>query len=298
MKFFTRDWFNIREGSDIDLLMCVTKPAETFSEKYFQNLYHCMLKQHLRLYKEMSELTADDIFPPGRWDSLAIVNNEGGFTDASQFLPPEEVERVRNEILLKEQEAYDNFVPQVYDEEALTKQFDDNLYCSKKRLEALLPEDILKDVADIRVLALNKVSEDIKNRIRQFCAQKEEKVSKIQEEYQNYYNSIEKQLPEKIRKEYGFHDCIVTHFEQQGTDVIIELDHSGGFTNVCKVIYHNATMIEQDNIVGSWWICDEIYRMNDSYEFHSALQDENGQVRYFTVNASDIDFIRDTSSNI
>jgi len=32
------------------------------------------------------------------------------------------------------------------------------MYCRKKQLEALLPEDILKDVADIRVLALNKVS--------------------------------------------------------------------------------------------------------------------------------------------
>ena len=35
MKFFTREWFNLREGSDIDLLMCVTKPSEIFSEQYF-----------------------------------------------------------------------------------------------------------------------------------------------------------------------------------------------------------------------------------------------------------------------
>lgn len=297
MEFFTREWFNLREGSDIDLFMCVTKPAETFSEEYFQNLYHCMLKQHLRLYKEMSELTADDVFQPGRWDSLTIVNDEGGFTDASQFLSPEELERIRDDIHHKEQEAYDNFVPQVYDEEVLTKQFDDNMYCRKKQLEALLPEDILKDVADIRVLALNKVSENIKIRIRQFCAQKEEKVIKLQQEFQNHYSSIVTQLPEKIRNEYGFHDCKVTRFEQQGTDVIIELDHRGGFTNVCKLINHNATIIEQDNIEGSWWIYDEIYIMNDSYEFHAALQDENGQVRYFTVNASDIDFIKETGSN-
>lgn len=104
------------------------------------------------------------------------------------------------------------------------------------------------------------------------------------------------QLPEKIRKEYGFHDCKVTHYEQQETDVIIELDHRGGFTTVCKVIYHEATIIEQDNIEGSWWIYDEIYLMNGAYEFNAALQDENGKVRYFTVNASDINFIKDTES--
>jgi len=61
---------------------------------------------------------------------------------------------------------------------------------------------------------------------------------------------------------------------------------------VCKVIYHNATIIEQDNIEGSYWIYDEIYLVNDTYEFHVYLQDESGQIRYFTVNASDIEFIR------
>lgn len=298
MKFFTREWFNLRERADIDLLMCVTKQAETFSEEYFQNIYCCMLKQQLRLNKEMSELTADDVFQPGQRDSLTIVNNKGEFTDASQIFSPEEIERIRDDIYHKEQEAHDNFVPQVYDEEVLTIQFHDGLNYGMKQLEALLPEDILTDVADIRVLALNKVSEDIKVRIRQFYAQKEEKLLETQQEYLNHYSCIETLLPEKIRKEYYFHDCKITYFEQQGTDVIIDLDHSGGFTNICRVIYHNAKIIDQKNIVGSQWIYDEIYIINDSYEFHAALQDEKGQVRYFTVNASDIDFIKDTGSSL
>lgn len=294
MKYFTKEWFNLREGSDIDLLMCVTKPAETFSDEYFHKLYHCMLNQHLRLHKEMSKLTADDVFNPGRWDTLTIVNEEGEFTDAALLLSPEELAKIREDIYKKELEAYNNFTPHVYDEEVLAEQFESNMNIRKKQLEALLPEDILKDVADIRVLALNKVSEDIKLRIRQFCAQKEEKAFDIQQEFQKHYSSIEGLLPEKIRKEYGFHDCKVTHIDQQDNDVIIELDHRGGFTNVCKLIYLNATIIEQDNIVGSWWIYDEIYIINDAYEFHAALQDEKGQVRYFTVKASDVDFIKDS----
>jgi hypothetical protein len=175
----------------------------------------------------------------------------------------------------------------VYDEEALIKQFDNNLYIRKIQLETLLPEDILKDVADIRVLALDKVSEDIKLRIRQFCAKAEDKLMQIEQEFQEHYRSIKKQLPEKIRKNYGFHDCIVTHFEQQGTDVIIEIDHSGGFTDICKIIYHNAVIIDQDDdIKSSWWLYDEIYILKDTYEFHTALQGENGQIKYLTVEAS------------
>lgn len=38
MKFFTKEWFDLSKHSHIDLLMCVTKPAETFSEEYYQNL--------------------------------------------------------------------------------------------------------------------------------------------------------------------------------------------------------------------------------------------------------------------
>lgn len=293
MKFFTREWFKLREGTDIDLLMCVTKPAETFSEEYFQNLYHCMLKQHLRFNKEMSELTADDVFQPTRWESLSIIDEEGEFMDASQILSPPELERMKDDIQRREQEAYDNFVPFVYDEDTLTNQFFDNMNCRKKQLETLLPEDILKDVADIRVLALNKVSEDIKQRIRQFCSKKEEKIFIVDEEFQKHQKNIVTLLPEKIRKEYGFHDCKITHFEQQGTDVIIELDHRGSYSNVSKLVYHNATIIEQEDIVGSWWIYDEIYILKDSFEFHTALQDEKSQVRYFTVKASDVDFIKD-----
>ncbi len=290
MKFFTREWFKLKEGSDIDLLMCVTKPAETFSEEYFQNLYHCMLKQHLRIQKEVSELTADDVFSPGRWESLSMVNEKGELVDASQLLSSEELERVREDIYQKEKEAYDNYVPQVYDEESLTKQFESDMYCRMRQLEALLPEDILRDVADIRVLALNKVSKDIKTRIHYFCAQNEKELMEIQQEYVKHYKSIEKLLPEKIQKQYGFHDCKITSFEHKGTDVIIEFDHSGGFTNVYKLIYHNATIIEEEHIEGSWWIYDEIYITNDSYEFHTALQDENSQVRYLTLKASDVDF--------
>jgi hypothetical protein len=296
MKFFTKEWFDLSKHSHIDLLMCVTKPAETFSEEYYQNLYSAMLKQHLRQHKQMSELTAEDVFGPREWEPLTIVNNEGEFTDAALVFSHEELEKALEGINHQMQEAYENYVPYVYNEEALIKQFDEMLDRKKKLLEALLPEDILRDVADIRVLALDKASKDIKTRIRDFCAQNEAKVLETRQEYEKYYKSIESTLPEKIRKEYGFHDCRVTGLEQTGTDVIIDIDYRGGFTNVCKIIYHNAAVIEQENLVGSWWLYDEIYIMKDSYEFQAALQDEEGQIRYFTVRASDVDFIKDTEA--
>jgi hypothetical protein len=296
MKYFNKKWFELINGSNINMFMRVTKEAETFSEEYFQELYKFKLSEFLKLYQEISELSPDDIFNVGSWDTTEIENETGEHVDSSGQLSAHEFEQDKADIHLKEQEARDRYVPEVYDEELLTKKFNNLFDEKKKHFEDNLPDEIKSDIADIRVLALDNVSKDIEKRINQFYGQKEEQAMMIDCEYQKYYKSIITQLPEKIQTKYGFHDCKATHFEQQGTDAILELDHSGGFTNVCKVIYHNAIVIEQENIIGTRWVRDEVYLVDGLYEFHAALQDENAQVRYLTIKASDIDFIMDGRS--
>ncbi|HWT76741.1 MAG TPA: DUF4085 family protein, partial [Mobilitalea sp.] len=223
-----------------------------------------------------------------------MVNQDGEFVDAADYLSKEELERIREGIRREEQEAYNNFVPEVYDEEVLTKQFHVNILNERvKQLKAILPEDIQKDIADIRVLAFDEASEDIYKRILEFCLHKEERALKIEQDCQNYYDSIAEQLPENIRKKYGFHDCRVINFEQNGTDAILELDQRGGYSNVCKVIFHNAEVLEQEDIAGSWWLYQEIYLRDGLYEFHAMLHDENGVLRYLTLTAADVEFVKD-----
>jgi hypothetical protein len=293
MKYFTKEWFDMRNGSWIYLLMTIAEEAETFSEEYFQSLYKNRLEKQLKMCKEMSERTVDDVYPASSFNNLSTMDEDGNFLDVSTLVSANEYEKIKEEILRKEQEARDNYVPAVYEEEKLTKQFHDNFIAKIRYLELILPQDILRDVADTRVLALDVVSQEIRDRIYQFCSDKEERALKVEREFREYDKRISSRLPEKIRKNYGFHDCRVTGFSQQGTDAVMELDHRGGFTNVCKVIYRNAVLLEQEDIVGTCWIYDEIYILEETYEFHAVLQDGIDEYKYFTLRAADIDFITD-----
>lgn len=53
----------------------------------------------------------------------------------------------------------------------------------------------------------------MKERIRQFCAQKEELAYQTEQEFQKYYRSIE-ELMEKIRKVYRFHGYMLFGFKR------------------------------------------------------------------------------------
>jgi hypothetical protein len=294
LKYFTREWFELRNGSNIYEFMTITKEAEAFSEEHFQNLYKAKLEDFLNNYKEMSKLTVDDIFPVNSWSNISTIDKDWNFVDVSTIVTAEVYQKIKEEIARKEQEARARFVPIVYEEEKLIQQFHDNNFKGRlKYLESLLPEDIMKDIADIRLLALDEVSKEIWDRIYLFCSIKEAQTSKVEKEFQEYYNLSSPKLPEKIQHNYNFHDCRVTSYEQQGKEVTIGLDHSGGFTNVCKVIYHNAVVLEQEDIVRACWLDSEIYAMEEGYEFHAVLQGEDILYKYLTLWAADVDFITD-----
>ena len=51
------------------------------------------------------------------------------------------------------------------------------------------------------------------------------------------------------------------------------LDNTGGFTNIDEVTFENFNIIKQDDLLkDSWWLYEEVYKVNDKYEFHVLLQ--------------------------
>ncbi|BCN31073.1 hypothetical protein bsdtb5_23680 [Anaeromicropila herbilytica] len=52
-------------------------------------------------------------------------------------------------------------------------------------------------------------------------------------------------------------------------------DTRGGYNNRNKITFVGSDIIKQDeNIVGSYWIYDELYRMESGYEAHMLLAGE------------------------
>ncbi len=275
--------------SQLNMLLKVTPEAEYFSEDYYQCLYNKKLMEHLKICKEMSELTIDDVFPRDAFLNFSFVSPEGEFIDAKTSLPEEEFYKTQQEILRLEQEARDKFVPFIYDERHNSREFKERIDSIITRFSEHLPKDILNDVADIRVLALEEASKSIYSRISEFCAKKEEECCNISDTYQKYYNSIENFIPDKIKLNYGFHDREIKTLEQQGKDVVMELGCEGSHSNINKVVFHNATILELEESKGSRWVYNEIYLVKEGFEFHVLVQNDV-KSSYITIAAEDVDF--------
>ena len=108
-------------------------------------------------------------------------------------------------------------------------------------------------------------------------------------EYNKHWYSIADKVPAHIKENYNFHDCAILKMTKCGNDIVFELDNSGGFTNINKIIYKDAEILENNFVDGCYWIYDEMYLCDKGYECHIAVDGENGY-DYITLQASDVIF--------
>ena len=60
-------------------------------------------------------------------------------------------------------------------------------------------------------------------------------------------------------------------------------------TKINKIIYKDAEILENNFTEGCYWVYDEMYLCDKGYEFHIAVDGENGY-DYITLQASDVIF--------
>lgn len=72
------------------------------------------------------------------------------------------------------------------------------------------------------------------------------------------------------------------------------LDNNSGFTDIEKVVFKNYNIIKQNSILeNSWWLYDEIYKVNDKYELQVLLQNKNRDFIEIIILAENIEFYKD-----
>ena len=81
-----------------------------------------------------------------------------------------------------------------FDKDATVREFAENYNENLEFVKANLPEDILADVKDIRVLALGTATNDIAMRITRFCGKK----NRLCEATERSYNNASEEADEKI----------------------------------------------------------------------------------------------------
>lgn len=150
-----------------------------------------------------------------------------------------------------------------------------------------LPSIILNEIKDIRFLAFGHVTRKVYDDISKFSLECQRSVDKAFSDYDKEFKkqfSLEK--PKFVLED--FHDSDILSLEKSSNDYVLILDNSGAFTNVKKIVFKDATIIEKD-----WdnqklgWLYDEIYKIKNGYEVHLLLGDDNDEY-YLTVKCADI----------
>ena len=157
-----------------------------------------------------------------------------------------------------------------------------NIYISK---------NILNEIADIRVFVLDKATHNIIDDVTQFCEQNKKSINRTIEEYRKYYKKALKSFDKNMVENIRFHDCMIVKSNKKDKSLILLLDNKGGFTDINEVTFENYNIIKQDGLLeNSWWLYDEIYKVNDKYELHVLFQNKNMDLIEFIISVENIAF--------
>ena len=134
-----------------------------------------------------------------------------------------------------------------------------------------LPNSILNEVSDIRMLALGYATQETYDKIKEYCISNYKTFEKAMNDY---HNCVKKQFKNKIPdfEKECFHDCCITNFTQKANNLIVEIDNDGERTEINNITFKNAKIIKQEgSIKDAWWLYNEIYKIGDKYEIHFLL---------------------------
>lgn len=290
MKYFTKEWYKLCGQCAYQYDLTPSPSARRKSEAYFQSLYAQKLEESLAAAEALSRMTAEELY--GTEDeALTSIDDEGNRRDVAGEMDPEEYQRLKTKLRQHHETLIRDFQPAPFDREASTAKFRTEWEETMSELSAVLPQKILEQVADLRVLALGAATKEVKRDIARFCKQNEAKVEQANQDYAAFLERKERRYPDQLMEHYGFHDCTVTGLEWQGTDLVLHLDNFGSFTEVKTVIWHQAEILEQEpGLVGSTWLQEELYPAEGGFAFHTLLETEDGTPIYFTLQAAGVDF--------
>jgi len=160
-----------------------------------------------------------------------------------------------------------------------------------KYLAARLPPDILRQVADIRVLQLGYASAPVRQAIVAFCESQQALVRQAHETYdeafrKSFQKAFYPEIPPFARK--MCRNSTVLSCRKKGADLLLDLDDSGDFGTASHFVFRNYQILEQEKkLYGAIWQDEELYRTPQGCELHVLFQSRTGHF-YFTVRAAEI----------
>lgn len=173
-----------------------------------------------------------------------------------------------------------------FDPKAEAKWFARNFLMRKHKLLAKLPHDFLREVADIRVLALGYCTERVHGLCGQFLKEKREEYTRTTDAYYAYAETEWREVP--FWQELYFHDAEVKSLRKNGNSLIMQFDPEAEHLCHHRIMFTDAVVVKQDRrLKGTEWLYHEIYKTQNGYEIHVLLWHKK-QLVDFIVQCSDV----------
>ncbi|SLK13018.1 MULTISPECIES: DUF4085 family protein [unclassified Paenibacillus] len=271
MRYLTKEWYELCQRTGLHFGMRVHRGAYELDEALFLRRYKRKEKEYIELQREMYNTDPrflleqnGHVFVPAE---KFFSGNEISEDDKKVYQMPAE-ERERIEKLIAE---YDVRPP--FEELQHRIAFKDMQEWDYKHQEERLPKEIYEQIVDIRLFTLGYCTREILLQLKKQSAENTIEMDRVSKEYREAI--LAQDIPDEIRSRVQFHDCTVTEL-LTGEEVVIRFDTSGGFTNMNKLTLIAPEIIKREGeIVGSYWLYQELYRIDNGYELHVLFYGEN-----------------------
>lgn len=272
MKYLTKEWYELCQRTGLHFGMKVNKGAGIYDEELY-----------LKLYKRKERKFVKTQHESYNFDPRFMLEQDGCTgVPIDKFVTGEEIKEEdiivfhmtteERESIQKMIDEYDVRPP--FDEKRCRDEFR-YIQETYKIIDAKekIPHELIQQIADIRVFALGYCTKEVLIQLKKISKKNEQKVNLISDEYSKVQQA--ENIPKYIKESFGFHDCEVTELSVD-KNIVMRFDTRGGFTDLNKITFVTSEIIKQeDHIVGSTWIYDELYHTENGYEAHMLFQGED-----------------------
>lgn len=181
---------------------------------------------------------------------------------------------------------------EIYNEKEAIADFEKMYANALSAAKEVIPKDIVSEIADLRILALDIVNSDIYKKLKAYCKNLDNQTENAMKNYDAYYKQIKESLPEGIQNLH-MHDCEITDASFDGNDFVMDIDSDGGYVEISKLVLKNAQIIQHsEKLVGAIWLYDEVYQVDGRYELHMLLLSENREsLEEMTILIDNVEYI-------